>query len=266
MVVAGRRALGWAERCLESVSWQVGDYDVELVYVDDASGYDPVSEAALTRTVTRHRGRLLMNETRRYQIGSIARAIETITDPFRVVCVLDGDDYLLPHAFRTVAGAYSDRRVAFTYGSVLVDFEPYQDTRADYFGADKRTVNTEYSEAVWRARTFREDGFRCFHLRTFRRWLWDKLDRETLQMTDGTAIRGSGDSAYIFPMLEMLGDPAHVRFIRDRIYVYRLHDGCVHVVDKEGQHDGLEDLRFRRPPYRPLPRGELGDLLLRAWS
>jgi hypothetical protein len=58
----------------------------------------------------------------------------------------------------------------------------------------------------------------------------------------------------MFPMLELLADPRHARFIDDPIYVYRLHDGQVHHLDKAGQHEGLEALRFEMLPYAPLDR------------
>jgi len=151
-----------------------------------------------------------------------------------------------------------------TYGSVLVDFRPFQDPQESYFGPDKRTVNTSYPPEVWERCAFRDDGFRCFHLRTFRRWLWDRIDPADLRRADGGWYRGSGDSAFVYPMLELLGRPEHVRFVEDPIYVYRLHDGNVHRTDKASQHADLDAIRNQARRYRPLPRAELATLLGRA--
>lgn len=263
-IVTGRNAIRWAPRCLESIRWQVGSFRTQLMYVNDASDYSQVELEALARQVESHGGTFLTNERRQWQVGSIARAIEWITDPYAIVCLLDADDYLLPHALRTVAGAYADPLVAMTYGDVLVDFRPFEDPRVDYFGPDKRLVNTSYPEDVWKTQAFRQDGFRCFHLRTFRRWLWDHIRPQDLCLPDGAPFRGSGDSAIIFPLLEMLSSPEHVRRIEEPIYVYRIHDQCVHVLDKPGQHDGFMTLRFEMPAYSALERAYLHQRLAQA--
>lgn len=257
LVVPGRQALRWASRCLESIAWQIGGFEPQVIYVDDGSHYSPRERDGLAQLVRASGAALLVDRERQWQTGSIARAVEQVTDPYAVLCLLDADDYLLPNALQVVAEAYGDPRVAMTYGNVLVDFRPFQDPQTSYFGLDKSKVNTPYPAEVWETRAFRQDGFRCFHLRTFRRWLWDHINPADLRMPDGTPFRGSGDSAIIYPLLEMLAEPEHVRLIEEPIYVYRLHDQCVHASDKEGQHEGLMTLRFSMPGYAPLDRAYL---------
>ena len=261
IVIASRRGLRFAQRCLESIAWQQ-DHSVEqVVYVDDASGYSDSEVAKLRSLLAPVRGELVVNERRLWQARSLARGLAQIVDPGLVVCLLDGDDWLLPHALRTVATAYQDPTVALTWGNTLVDFRPFQNPQPSYFGPDKRTVNTPYPRAVWEGRSFRSDGFRCFHLRTFRRWLWEFVRAEDLRLPSGEPIRGSGDSAVMFPLLELLGNHRHVYFIEEPIYVYRLHDEQVHHLDKPGQHEALETLRFQMPPYEPIDRLLLHRLL-----
>ena len=55
-------------------------------------------------------------------------------------------------------------------------------------------------------------------------------------------------------MLELLGDPQHVKFIQTPLYVYRLHEGNVHNHDKKSQSDDLEYLRFKMKKYPLLDR------------
>lgn len=257
IVICSRRGLDFAPRCLESLQWQIDHRVQQVVYVDDASGYDVSQLRRLHSLLEPLDGELVVNTSRLWQAGSFAQGLARVRDPGAVVCLVDGDDWLLPHALRAVARAYEDPEVAMTWGNTLVDFRPFQDPQVSYFGVDKATVNTEYSPEVWRDRTFREDGFRCFHLRTFRRWLWDYVRPEDLRMPTGAPFRGSGDSALVFPLLELLGQPCHVRFIEDPIYVYRLHAQQVHQLDKAGQHEGLETLRYRMERYPPLERGLL---------
>ncbi len=208
-------------------------------------------------------GKLVCLTERHYQIGALSKAIPLIACPDDIVCLVDGDDYLLPHALQTVDQAYQDPNVATTYGNVLIDFRPYQDTQENYF-YDKKTVNTTYHPDVWKNRSFREDGFRCFHLRTFRRWLWDYIDPKGFRRPNGDFIRASGDSAYMFPILELLADPKHVAFIDTPLYVYRLHEGNVHNHDKKSQSDDLDLLRFKMGKYSPLDRDILRQHLARS--
>ncbi len=252
-VITGRKALPFAEVCIGSIQAQLGPFPYSTLYVDDDSGYSSQEIEKLKNLLQTVNGTLVTLSTRHYQIGSLSVAIPLIENKNAIVCLLDADDYLLPHALKTVAKAYENPNIVMTYGNVLLDFRPYQDHMPDYF-YDKKTVNTEYSAEVWKDRSFREDGFRCFHLRTFRRWLWDHIDPRDFRRPDGEFIHASGDSAFMYPMLELVADPKHVAFIDTPLYVYRLHEGNVHNHDKKSQSDDLDLLRFNKPKYSPLPR------------
>lgn len=262
-VITGHKALPFANLCIQSIQAQLGSFDVSTFYIDDSSEYTDEENEELRRLVQSVNGTLLQLRERHYQIGSLSQGVPLIKDKHAIVCLLDGDDYLLPHALQTVSEAYSNPNIMMTYGNVLLDFRPYQDHKPAYF-FDKKTVNTEYSPEVWKDRSFREDGFRCFHLRTFRRWLWDWLDPRDFRTPKGEFIRASGDSAFVYPMLELLGDPRHVAFIDTPLYVYRLHAGNVHNHDKQSQTDGLNLLRFQMRKYEPLKREILQQHIIEA--
>ncbi len=252
-VITGHRSLPFAKRCIESIQAQLGTFSFSSLYVDDCSNYSAAEIINLQQLLKTIHGELLLLQARHYQIGALSKAIPMIESPYTVVCLIDGDDYLLSHAIQTVAEAYANPHIAMTYGNVLIDFRPYQDTQQNYF-SDKGYVNTEYPISVWKNLSFRENGFRCFHLRTFRRWLWDYIEPKDFLRTDGNYFRASGDSAYIFPMLELLADPKHVGFIENPIYVYRLYEGNVHNQDKKSQSEDLDHLRFKMKKYPPLDR------------
>ena len=229
---------------------------ISAFYVDDTSQYSKEEVEKLKRWLKAINGKLVLLQTRHYQIGSLAQAVPMIKSPDAIVCLVDGDDYLLSHAIQTIAEAYANPNIALTYGNVLIDFRPYQDTQQKYF-SDKGFVNTEYPPSVWKNGSFREDGFRCFHFRTFRRWLWDYIDPKDFLRPTGEYFHASGDSAFMFPMLELLADPQHIAFIETPLYVYRLHGGNVHNYDKKSQSEDLEYLRFKMKKYSPLDRGLL---------
>jgi hypothetical protein len=252
-IITGRNALPFAKTCIGSVEAQLGSFQYSVLYVDDGSNYLDEEIKQLQGLLDRVNGKIIRLKERHYQIGSLSKAVPLIDSPDTIVCLLDGDDYLLPHALQTVAEAYQDPNIAATYGNVLIDFRPYQDTQEKYF-YDKKFVNTEYPPEVWKNQSFREDGFRCFHFRTFRRWLWDYINPEGFRRPSGDFIRASGDSAYMFPILELLAEPKHVAFIDTPLYVYRLHEGNVHNHDKKSQSDDLDLLRFGMKKYAPLDR------------
>lgn len=260
IVITGHRALSYTKRCVESIECQIGGFQPKILYVDDASNYTQSEKEQLVTILQRVNGRVIFLSKRHYQIGSLSQAIPQIDPPNSIVCLIDSDDYLLSHALQTVSEAYADDRIAMSYGNVLLDFRPYQNTQAEYF-YDKRSVNTEYPLSVWKDRSFRRDGFRCFHLRTFRKWLWDLIDPKDFCRLSGEYFHASGDSAFVYPMLEMLGDPAHIAFIESPLYVYRLYEGNVHNYDKKSQTDDLEYIRFSLPRYPLLDRNKLNQLL-----
>lgn len=262
-IVSGRQALPYARICLGSIQAQLGFFKTSTIYVDDFSQYSVHEIQELEKLVFQVNGQLILLKERHYQIGALSAVIPMLQDPDAIVCLVDGDDYLLSHALEMVDAAYQNPDIVLTYGNVLVDFRPYQDTQEKYF-YDKKTVNTEYSNDVWEKCSFREDGFRCFHFRTFRRWLWDYIDPEGFKRIDGSFIRASGDSAYMFPMLELLAEKKHVSFIETPLYVYRLHAGNVHNHDKKSQSDDLNYLRFQMKKHEPLDRKVLKNHLVRS--
>lgn len=252
-LITSHRTLPYAKKCIESIQAQLGSFPSQAFYIDDFSAYNDSEIAELTKLLNSIQGKLVLLKSRHYQIGSLFEGMAMIKSPNSIVCLVDGDDYLLPHAIQTIAEAYASPDIVMTYGNVLVDFRPYQDIQQHYF-SDKEFVNTEYSPLVWESRTFREDGFRCFHFRTFRRWIWDHIHPKDFLRPNGDFFHASGDSAFIFPILELLADPKHVAFIEDPLYVYRLYEGNVHNHDKKSQFDDLEHLRFKMKKYPPLDR------------
>lgn len=259
VIIAARCSLQYARRCIESVRWQQGDHHIDFCYRDDASGYSSDELASLRDLIQTAGGTFVAGEERLYQLGSLDQMIRGRYTLQSIIVELDGDDYLLPHAISTLDKVYSDPAVALTYGNTLVDFRPYQDLQ--YFGRDKCYTNTLYPPEVWAERSFRADEFRCFHLRSFRRWLWDYIDPRHFRRADGGPLRGSGDSAFMYPMLEMLAEPQHVRFIEDPLYVYRLHDNNVWRIDKPSQASDFAYVRSKLPIYPPLDRTLIQRLL-----
>jgi glycosyltransferase involved in cell wall biosynthesis len=259
VVITARNTYEYFHQCVDSVVMQKkGDYTYQFIYHDDCSDYSEDVIGQMADYVRGHGGEFFRSENRQYQLGSLGKVIRSVRSPNSIVCLLDGDDYLLPDALCTVSKAYADPRVHLTYGNILVDFRPFADLQNDFF-IKRSKLNSIYPDTVWERKSFRDDGLRVFHLRTFKKWLWDKIEVNSLVSSDGELFRTNGDAAFIFPMLEMLSRPESVRFIDKPIYVYRLHPDNVHHKQCHRIDRDMEEIRFKLPRFQPLEDDEIKD-------
>ena len=115
---------------MKSIYGQHGQHSYDWLYIDDGSEYTSTQKHHLSQ-ITNNRIHFLDN--RHYQLGAIAKGMSLIKNPNTIVCLVDGDDYLLGDALDHVAKAYQNPQVAMSYGNTLLDFRLYQNIQADYF-------------------------------------------------------------------------------------------------------------------------------------
>jgi hypothetical protein len=65
----------------------------------------------------------------------------------------------------------------------------------------------------------RKSNFTLSHLRTWKAWLWKKIDEKDLRDESGNYWSVAGDLAFMWPMIEMSG-LEHFKFIDEVLYVY----------------------------------------------
>jgi hypothetical protein len=114
------------------------------------------------------------------------------------------DDGLLPDALEKVAKLYNKTGCWMTYGNWL-------DMRGK-----KCPVDINYSDAVHAERSYRKDTFRCTHLRTFRRELYERIPK--WELTRGE-INSYPDAEILFSMMEMCGKEK-IGVVQEPIYIY----------------------------------------------
>ena len=77
-----------------------------------------------------------------------------------------------------------------------------------------------YCTPIPDTRTYRRSGvWRTSHLKTWKKWLWDKIRDEDLRFPDGRYFDAATDNAFMYPMIEMAG-MAHHKFIDKVLYLY----------------------------------------------
>jgi len=147
---------------------------------------------------------LIKNEKKMYQPGNYDQVIRGLNIPDDEICLeVDGDDWL-PNAnvFGLINDVYQNQDVWMTSGSFK-----YQDGRPGFALPPQNQNN------------IRQQTFTLSHLRTWKSWLWKKINQQDLKDTTGEYWSVAGDLSFMFPMFEMSG-LQNYRHINDIIYIY----------------------------------------------
>lgn len=122
---------------------------------------------------------------------------------YDVIVMMDMDDQLLPHSLARAAGEYYKGKW-MTYGN-------YVDARGKLCAVDIR-----YPDIIHEQRSYRKDTFRCTHLRTFRKELYEAIPKWELTKSE---INSYPDAEILFSMMEMCGKD-RIGMIAEPTYVY----------------------------------------------
>lgn len=110
-----------------------------------------------------------------------------------------------------------------------------------------------YTPEIYEKKLYRKAIWSFGHLRTFKGFLWDALDKEDLKDLNGNYFTCTYDQAILLPMLEMC-PVGKVYFIDDVMYNYNdNHSLNVHNVMKEKQIQTAQYIRSK-PVYDTLKK------------
>lgn len=160
--------------------------------------------------------------------------------PDDVVCLLDGDDYLVgTEALGVVADLYGRTGCLLSYGQ---------------YEFDSGAVGGCRAYRRWEFDDLRSRGFVASHLRTFRHSLYLEAMRqdpscERYIYKDGEFFDMAWDVALMTPLLEIAGFD-RVAFNPEVIYHYTQHPGNEHRVDSARQQDCARVALAKRPLVR----------------
>ena len=126
-----------------------------------------------------------------------------------VVVIVDADDWLAhDYVFKKLNEVYTNEKAWMTYS--LFKYPN---------GKDSSWI-PKYSFDTIIERNFRKVVWSFTHLRTFKSFLWQNLNKEDLKGPDGKWTKYAYDMALLFPMLEMCDYPGKIQFINNIMYVY----------------------------------------------
>jgi hypothetical protein len=172
------------------------NYDV--LYIDDASTddtYDKVQEIVGDL----NNWKVIKNTENK---GGIFNYFDTldgyIEDKEEIIIHLDGDDWFYDeNVLEKLNTFYNNKNCWMTYGGFLC-----------FDGSEIASVphpqSTEYSDFVHRHKIYRKDEWRASHMRTYKAFLMDSINKEDLKsLIDNKYYWHAGDLAVQFIFLEM---------------------------------------------------------------
>ena len=226
VVVPVHNAVQWIEGCLDSICNQ--DYKhFDIIVIDDHS------TDGTWNVIKEYNVNAIRNRERAGALANIVKGIN-LSRPGDIIVTVDGDDALAHNYVLSYLNGIYTPDVLLTYGSFRPISERYSGTCQDL--SDTYTVDEsgQWVRNSLTSRTYRRSGvWVTSHLRTFRRQLWDRIDKNDLKY-NGEYFRTAWDMAFIYPMIEMAGEK--IRFIEKILYIYNdLNPNCDGTVDPQGQ-------------------------------
>lgn len=226
----------WAVRNLNSAIRQ--DYDnYDIVYIDDCSNDNTIQVVNQILKKSEKKFKFISNNKNMKALYNLYTEIHNSKEN-TVIVTLDGDDSLAgTNVLNILEEQYRDPNCWMTVGSYVQD-DNYM------------VVTPKVSEGYWEG-NIRTAPWSFSHLRTFRRELFCKINKNDLLDLDGKFYKCTFDRAMMYPMVEMSGRD-RVRLIKDILYIYNRHNPIS--VDRVHRYDQLriESHISKKMPYEKL--------------
>ena len=211
------------------------------IVIDDASTDNTFDTAMLNmgnrRFVFRNK------ENQKWIYNAIKYLDSFIENEEDIIITLDLDDWLSNNnVLEIINNTYEQKKCWMTYslfvytsnGAISSWIRPY--TEFDYMG-----------------RNYRKNLWSFTHLRSFKAFLWDNLNKDDLKDQYGNYFKSCYDRAIFYPMLEM-SSPSKIEFINQVLYVYNdLNPLQVEKINRNKQEQ-IKDYIDNKPKYKRLYR------------
>lgn len=207
--IAGYNCEKWVSKCFDSIKQQT--YKNYICTIVNDSSTDKTQEVIDKETKSWNKVSCHKTSKNQKWLKNSAQFLKPKDND--IVVTIDMDDWL-PHqnVFERINQVYEQEKCWLTYGSYSLSTKPQE-----------RTGQCRpYAAEDLRVRNFRRRFFCCSHLRTFRGFLWNNLDPNSMFLDwDGNYADMAYDCAIMFPMLEMC-KPGKIKFLKEILYVYNM--------------------------------------------
>ena len=232
----------WVEKNIDSIASQnYKNYDV--LYMNDASTDNTGKELKkileqLDKDVA-DKFTIVNNEENKRALHNIYRAVG-LAKKGSIIILLDGDDWFSSYNVLSKLNDVYDKDVWITAGSFMDN-------------AQGMIKTPKIDPKLWEGniRKFNnQPGHDFSHLRTFRKELFDKIEKEDLLDKDGGFYKYTFDQALMFPMIEMSG-PEHFLEVSEVLLTYnRMNPISVDKVHRTDQLRIERDVKNKKPYER----------------
>ena len=193
----------YIEKCIGSLMGQ--NFTDFKCYITDDLSTDNTVNVVKNMIKGDDRFILIENKVKMYQPGNYDQVIRDNQniDDNEVIVEVDGDDWLPDSkTLSRINEVYSNQNIWIANGS----FRYSNGTRG--FSSKQENFNN-----------LRASRFTASHIRTWRAFLWRKINQEDLKDENGNYWKVTGDLSFMFPMLEMAGEDRY-KFMEEINYVY----------------------------------------------
>lgn len=176
---------------------------------------DPSSDKTIPRvksfTSNNDKFKIIVNDEHLGASHNRYNCTKLVKNKESIIVHLDLDDKLYHKDVLTrVKYEYDKYNCWVTYGSYICS------------NGIKDNWNKSIPNNVWENNSHRKHVWSTTALRTFKKWLWDKINYEDF-IYNGQWIEKGTDMACMWPMIEMAGKEK-VRYIKDILYFYNIYD------------------------------------------
>jgi glycosyltransferase involved in cell wall biosynthesis len=226
--------------CLKSIRAQSFRRWEAIVTID--ATVDQTAAAAFAARGGDDRIDIRLNSQRLYAMANLLQGIRrSNAGPDDVIVILDGDDWFATdRALERIVAEYEQQGCWMTYGSWITN-----DPSRTGDGAGRWPAYPDGTKA------FRETPWLGTAVRSWKKWLWDRIDDRDFRDRDGHYVKVVEDQAAMLPMLEMSGTD-RARHIADVLMIYnRMTPHACGKVHLSLMRETAAYLR-RRPAYHRL--------------
>lgn len=183
---------------------------------------------------------IIDNTEKKNALENNKNAIELNSKPDDVIVILDGDDWFAcSDCLEYLNALYEAEKCWVTYGSYI-----------EFPSKKIGKFSQKCPAAIVENNSYRNNPWLYSHLKTFKYFLWEKIQKEDFINPDsGTFFDFAQDLVYMFPLLEMAG--SKVRYVDKILYAYNLTNPInEHKVDHKKQLSVENIVRSRKPYER----------------
>lgn len=224
----------WAEVYYDSINTQTYD-NYKVIYINDNSTDNTQNKIEeLTKgnskfTIINHKE----NKGAAYNYIEYLPSLNLEDED--ILIHLDGDDWLAyPTTLEDLNRVYNQNDYWMTYGKFIT----YPDMELG------NPQNTPYPDFVKQYKLYRKDQWRASHLRTYKYFLFSKIENEDLKSKyDGEYFWHASDLAWAYPCLEMC-PPDKIGVLEDVSYIYNT-SGSERTKERESQDNTKFETEIR---------------------